>query len=235
MRSCLFSGVLAVVLLSNPTVSSAQSDFLGTERPVRGVSRPAAAPAETPALPAGVPQSGGMMVSRDTKLTAGDEITIQIKEDRDPPLRTAVTDTGEVELNGLGRVYVAGKTSSEAESLISSYLKQRYYHQATVEVGILRKAVGTVRPYKAVIAGKVGRPGPQYFTGANPLKLTEAVIVAGTNLYSELRKVRLTRGGRSVDHNVELIMKEGRTDLDVPLQDGDQIFIPAKGIVFQSQ
>jgi len=81
----------------------------------------------------------------------------------------------------------------------------------------------------------VGRPGPQYFTGSNPLKLTEAVIVSVTNLYSEIRKVRLTRGGRSSDHNVELIMKEGRTDLDVSLQDGDQIFIPAKSIVFQSQ
>jgi hypothetical protein len=29
-------------------------------------------------------------------------------------------------------------------------------------------------------------------------------------------------------------MKEGRTDLDVPLQDGDQIFIPAKGIIIRS-
>jgi len=235
MRSCLYFCVFAAFLYSCPTDSPAQSDFLGAERPARGVSRPSGPPPEVPAMPAAAPQSGGMMVSRDTKLTAGDELTIQIKEDRDPPLRTAVTDTGEVELNGLGRVYVAGKTSSEAEALISSYLKQKYYHQATVEVGIQRKAVGTVRPYKAVIAGKVGRPGPQYFTGANPLKLTEAVIVAGTNLYSELRKVRLTRGGRSSDHNVELIMKEGRTDLDVPLQDGDQIFIPAKGIVFQSQ
>lgn len=175
------------------------------------------------------------MVSRDTKLTAGDEITIQIKEDRDPPLRTLVTDTGEVELNGLGRVYIAGKTSMEAQSAIESYLKQKYYHQATVEVGVLRKAVGTVRPYKAVIAGKVSRPGPQYFTGANPLKLTEAVIVAGTNLYSEQRKVRLTRGGKSTEHNVDAIMKEGRTELDVVLQDGDTIFIPAKGIVFSNQ
>jgi len=176
-----------------------------------------------------------MMVSRDTKLTAGDEITVKIMEDRDQPLRTAVTDTGEVELNGLGRVYVAGRTSVEAEVLISSYLKQKYYHKATVEIGVTRKAVGTVRPYKVVVAGKVGRPGPQYFTGSNPLKLTEAVIVSVTNLYSEIRKVRLTRGGRSSDHNVELIMKEGRTDLDVSLQDGDQIFIPAKSIVFQSQ
>jgi protein involved in polysaccharide export with SLBB domain len=176
-----------------------------------------------------------MMVSRDTKLTAGDEITITVREDRDPPLRTAVTDTGEIELNGLGRVYVAGKTTAEAQSAIESYLKQKYYHRATVEVGVLRKAMGTVRPYKAVIAGKVGRPGPQYFTAANPLKLTEAVIVAGTNLYSDLRKVRLTRGGRSAEHNVETIMKEGRTDLDVVLQDGDQVFIPARGIVFSNQ
>lgn len=232
MRSCLFLGVLAVLLTSHPTVSTAQID---TARPVRGVSRPTEAPAES-STPSAIPHSGGMTVSRDTKLTAGDEITVVIKEDRgDPPLRTMVSDTGEVELNGLGRVYIAGKSSVEAESSIASYLKQKYYHQATVEVGIVRKAVGTVRPYKAVIAGKVGRPGPQYFTGANPLKLTEAVIVAGTNLYSELRKVRLTRGGRSVDHNVEQIMKEGRTDLDVPLQDGDQIFIPAKSIIFRGE
>ena len=186
-------------------------------------------------MPSGIPNSGGMTVSRDTKLTAGDEITVQIKEDRDPPLRTAVTDTGEVELNGLGRVYVAGKSTADAESAIASYLKQKYYHQATVEVGILRKAVGTVRAYKAVVAGKVGRPGPQYFTEANPLKLSEAVIIAGTNLYSELRKVKLTRGGRSEEHNVEMMMKQGRTDLDVTLKDGDQVFIPAKTIIFQSQ
>jgi protein involved in polysaccharide export with SLBB domain len=113
-------------------------------------------------------------------------------------------------------------------------LKQKYYHQATVEVGVLRKAVGTVRPYKVVIAGKVSRPGPQYFTSANPLKLTEAVIVAGTNLYSEQRKVRLTRGGNSTEHNVDAIMREGRTDRDIVLQDGDQVFIPAKGIVFSN-
>jgi protein involved in polysaccharide export with SLBB domain len=234
MRSCLFLGVLAGLLISFPTVSTAQSDVLGTARPVRGVSRPAEPLPDNSSVPAAVPHSGGMTVSRDTKLTAGDEITVVIKEDRDPPLRTMVSDTGEVELNGLGRVYIAGKSSVEAESAIAAYLKQRYYNQATIEVGVVRKAVGTVRPYKALVTGKVGRPGPQYFTSANPLKLTEAVVVGGTNLYSELRKVRLTRGGQSTVHNIEQIMKEGRTDLDVPLQDGDQIFIPAKGIIIRS-
>jgi len=236
MRSCLFLGVFGAAFLLHSTFSSAQGDFLGVERASKGGSQSSGSRAqELPSLPTGLPNSGGMMVSRDTKLTAGDEITVQVREDRDPPLRTLVTDTGEVELNGLGRVYIAGKTTTEAQAAIETYLKQKYYHRATVEVGLLRKALGTVRPYKAVIAGKVGRPGPQYFTAANPLKLTEAVIVGGTNLYSELRKVRLTRGGKVTDHNVETIMKEGRTDLDVVLQDGDQVFVPARGIIFTSQ
>jgi protein involved in polysaccharide export with SLBB domain len=233
MRSCLFLGLSALCLLFQPTVSSAQADFLGTNQPSRGAGRSAgAAPLEAPAQPPGIPNSGGITVSRDSKLTAGDEITVLIKEDRDPPLRTAVSDTGEVELNGLGRVYVAGKNTAEAEAAMSAYLKQKYYHQATVEVGIVRKAIGTVRPYKVVIAGKVGRPGPQYFTGANPLRLTEAVIVATPNLYSDLRKVRLTRGGQTTDHDIESITKKGRTDLDIQLQDNDQIFVPAKSIRF---
>lgn len=229
MRSCLFPGVLAVLLAFCPTVSTAQPDFRGNANAARAAApRPATAPAVSE--PVAIPRAGGMTVSRDTKLTAGDQITILIKEDREPALQTIVTDTGEVELNGLGRVYVAGKNTTEAESLIASYLKQRYYHQATVEVGVIRK--GEKAPYKVVVAGKVSRPGPQYFTASNPLKLGEAVIIAGTTLYSNLRTVRLTRGGHSTEHNIQQIMKEGRTELDVPLHDGDQIFVPEKTIIF---
>jgi len=229
MRSCLFLGVLAALLLSLTTVSTAQID---TARPVRGVSRPAEAPVE-PAIPSAVPHVGGVTVPLNSKLTAGDTISVEIEEDHDPLLTTIVTDTGEVELNGLGRVYVAGRTTTEAAAFVATYLKQKYYHQATVKIGIRTKAIGAgARPFKVVISGKVGRPGPQYFTAANPLKLTEAVIVAGTTLYSELRKIRLTRGGQSTEYNVEKIMKEGRTDLDVSLQDGDVIYVPPKTIVF---
>ena len=236
MRSCLFAGAIGAVFLLQSTFSIAQGDYLGVQRASKGGTRPSEARApELPSLPPGMPNSGGMTVSRDTKLGAGDEITFKVMEDPDPLLHTLVTDTGEVELNGLGRVYVAGKTTTEAQAVIEAYLKQRYYHRATVEVGISRKALGTVQPYKVVVAGKVGRPGPQYFTAANPLKLSEAVIVGVTSMYSELRKVRLTRGGKVTDHNVETIMKEGRTDLDVVLQDGDQVFVPARGIVFSGQ
>ena len=233
MRSCLFLGVLAAFLTSFSTVSTAQID---TARPVRGVSRPIAPPEDLTSLPAAVPHSsGGITVSRDTKLNAGDKVSIVIEEDHDPlPLVTDVTVTGEVQLNGLGSVPVSGRSSAEAEALITSYLKQRYYHRATVKVTVLTKAIGSVRRFKAQVTGKVSRPGAAYFDEANPMKLSEAVTNAMPTSYAKPDKVRLTRGGRTTEHDVKAILKEGRTDLDVRLQDGDQIYVPEKGITFHN-
>ena len=234
MHSCLFLGAIAAFFLAQPTVSIAQGDVLGTGRPSRGVNRPATGDSDIPSLPAAIPGTGGMTVSRNSKLTAGDQISLRIIEDRDPELLTMVTDTGEVEVNGLGRVMVSGRTTDEAQAIIASYLKQKYYHQATVQMAIVRKTGKESRPFKVLVAGKVGRPGPQYFTNAGPLTLSEAVVVAGTNLYSDLSKVRLTRGGKSTDYNVEQISK-GKTELDVTLQDGDQIYVPPRNWIIRSQ
>ena len=233
MRSCLFLGVLAVLLTSFATVSQAQLD---TARPVRGVSRPVAPAEDISSVPAATPHSsGGITVSRDTKLGAGDRVSIVIEEDRDLlPLVTDVTVTGELQLNGLGSVPVSGRSSTEAEALITSYLKQRFYHKATVKITVLTKSPGTVRRFKAQVTGKVSRPGPAYFDEANPMKLSEALTSALPTSYARLDKVRLTRGGSTTDYDVKAILKEGKTHLDVRLQDGDQIYVPEKGITFHN-
>ena len=233
MRSCLFLGVLAVLFTSFPTVSTAQID---TSRPVRGVNRPVAPTEDLSSMPAATPHSsGGITVSRDTKLGAGDRVSIVIEEDHDLlPLVTDVTVTGEVQLNGLGSVPVNGRSSAEAEALITSYLKQRYYHKATVKITVLTKSPGTVRRFKAQVTGKVSRPGPAYFDEANPMKLSEAVTSALPTTYAKLDKVRLTRSGSTSEYDVKAILKEGKTHLDVRLQDGDQIYVPEKGVTFHN-
>jgi protein involved in polysaccharide export with SLBB domain len=195
----------------------------------RGDSAPAAVPvAQSAATPA---NAVGVTVSPGSKLVPGDEVSILIEEDREPAWKTYVTDAGEVELNVLGSVRVAGKTSADAAAAITSYLKSRFYHQATVRFQILKKAAGAVPYYKVMVDGKVGRAGKQPFTDAEPISLSDAITTAGTNIYSDLRRVRLTRGGHTSEHDVEAITKKGRTDLDVRLKDGDRIYVPAKGIV----
>jgi protein involved in polysaccharide export with SLBB domain len=192
-------------------------------------TRPAAEATPVPAM-ADVAATG-KVVSSDSRLIPGDYVSIQIKEDNQDAWKTIVTDTGEVEISNLGSVKVAERTASDAASIIRSYLLKDYYHKATVEVKIIKKAQGFVRPDKVTVAGKVGRPGPQYFNDANPLKLSEAVIIAGTSVYSDLKRVQLTRGGQNMYYNVDDMTKGGKTDLDVQLRNGDQIFVRERGWV----
>ena len=66
------------------------------------------------------------------------------------------------------------------------------------------------------------------------MKLSEGVTSALPTAYARLDKVRLTRGGSTTDYDVKAILKEGKTHLDVRLQDGDQIYVPEKGITFHN-
>jgi polysaccharide biosynthesis/export protein len=223
MRSCFcLLGVIGTLLPSMPTVS-AQDVIPNNSRP---------APTAVPVAPAAPTANAvGVTISPDSRLIPGDEVSILIEEDKELPWKTVVTDAGEVELNVLGSVRVAGKNAADASGAISAYLKSRYYHQATVKLQILRKAQGSVPFHKVIVDGKVGRAGRQPFTDAEPLTLSEAVTTAGTNIYSDLRRVKLTRNGQTTEHDVDAITKKGRTDLDLRLRDGDRIYVPAKGIV----
>lgn len=189
------------------------------------------------AIPAPVPPlatdmtAPGKVVSADAPLSPGDTISISILEDNQPAWKTIITATGEAEISNLGSVKVSGVNAASAASLIRAHLLKNYYNKCTVEVRLLMKTAGYVRPDKVTVAGKVGRPGPQYFSSANPLKLSEAVIISGTSVYSDLKKVQLTRGGQNSYYNVDDITKGGRTDLDVQLKDGDQVFVRERGWV----
>src|SRR4051812_35951009 len=165
MRSCLCLLGLLGALSLEPT-ATAQNVIPNNSRP--------AAPVATPVAPGPSSVNAvGVTISPDSKLIPGDEVSILIEEDKEPAWKTYVTDAGEVELNVLGSVRVAGKTSSDAAATIASYLKSKYYHQATVHFQILRKAAGAVPFQKVIVDGKVGRAGRQPFTDAEPLSLSE--------------------------------------------------------------
>lgn len=199
------------------------SAVAGAQNVIPGNNRPVAAP--PPAVVPNEVAPVGVVVSRDSKLIPGDFVSVQIEEDREDPWKTYVSDTGEVEISNLGSVRVVERTAEEAEAVIGAYLRQKYYHRATVRVKIIKKAQGAVRADKVNLAGKVQRAGPQYFNDTSPLKISEAVVVAGTTAFSDLRRVQLTRGGKNIIVDVEAIIKNGRTDLDMRLQNGDQIFV----------
>jgi protein involved in polysaccharide export with SLBB domain len=137
-----------------------------------------------------------------------------------------------VELGVLGTIPVAGKTSNEAAAAISAYLEKDYYKRATVQVQILKKALGSVPFFKVTVDGKVSRAGRQLFTEADPLTLSEAVIASNPTEWANLKRVQLTRGTESKEYDVEAITKGGRTEMDVRLRDGDRIYVTKRGWKF---
>jgi polysaccharide biosynthesis/export protein len=228
MRSgLLFLGALVAVLFQ--PAASAQNVIPNKNRGTAPVPDEAAPITAVPATPRA---AGGVLVSTDSRLTPGDEVSIQIEEDNEAPWKTYVSDTGHVELSQLGSVKVAGMTAAGAGASVREYLLARYYHKATVRFQILKKAEGAIRRDKAIFDGKVNRPGKQEWTDAAPITLSEGITGAGTTPYSDLRKVKLTRGGTTTEHDVEAIIKKGRTDLDIRLRDGDRIYVPAVGVKF---
>src|SRR5271154_4897462 len=52
------------------------------------------------------------VVDPDKKLSAGDQVTVEIVEDREGGLQRMVTATGELDVPPLGRVRVAGRTAT---------------------------------------------------------------------------------------------------------------------------
>src|SRR6187397_2814408 len=106
----VFAGFTAA-LLAAPRLVTAQG-LIPRGEAVR--TPPSAAQA-----PAYYPQADRMeVVDPDKRLAAGDELTLEIEQDREGGFPKVVTATGEIDVPPLGRVRVAGKTSSEAEGEI---------------------------------------------------------------------------------------------------------------------
>src|SRR5438045_850286 len=77
-------------------------------------------------------------VDPDKKLSAGDQVMVEIVEDREGGLQRMVTATGELDVPPLGRVRVSGRTAVEAAGEIKQALERDYYYHATVKLAIDR-------------------------------------------------------------------------------------------------
>jgi len=204
--------------------------------------KPAAFPQTS--YPAGIPATGitqpgvGLMQERmavvdpDKKLSAGDQVTVEIMEDREGGLPRVVTATGELDVPPLGRVKVSGKTATEAASEIKLALEKDYYYHATVRLNIDRISPIQVRSGLVYLSGEVRVGGPQEIISGETLTLCNAILKAGgISEWGNPEKVQLTRqkkegGVETIVANYSKIIKDGDAKKDPVLQDGDRIFIP---------
>lgn len=221
MPSCLSRSLwLAVAFCAAEVTAAAQA----VPRAVPVPGRPGAY--VQPGYPAGERMEA---VDPDKRLSPGDQVTLEIIEDKDGGLPKVVTATGELDVPPLGRVNVAGKTTREAESDLKRRLEADYYYKATVKLSIDRVSPTIVTSGIVYLAGEVRAVGPVEMISGTPLKLSEAILKAGGfGPWADDRKVQVTRrsGGSPQVVDVKEILQKGRVEKDITLQDGDRVFVP---------
>src|SRR5207249_441754 len=119
-----FAGIFVALLMAKVTA-------LGQSTAPRGE----AVRAGVPGYPQGnyfAPADRMESVDPDAKLGPGDELTIEIEQDREGGFPRLVSATGEIDVPPYGRVKIAGKTTGEAAAEIKRLLEKDYYYTATV-------------------------------------------------------------------------------------------------------
>lgn len=164
-------------------------------------------------------------------LSAGDQVMVTIWGAAEAEYDLTVTPEGNINIPDVGLINVAGTTVAQAEKRIKSKLAQVVsgLSDGTAHVKI---TLGDIRSIKINIVGEALTPGT--YTLPSLATLFNALYSAGgvSNIGS-LRNIKLYRAGKEVATlDVYDYLLKGKTEVDMPLQDGDMIVVaPYENIV----
>ena len=167
------------------------------------------------------------------KLSAGDEVVIDIWGDVISNITTTISPDGSVNIPNLGPVYLAGQTVEKAEKSLKSYLSKIYSGIAQEEpTTFVKLALGKTKTVTVNVVGDVEKPGsytlPALSTIASAMYLAE-----GPNDLGTIRAINLYRNGKLVSSfDIYEFIVNGTFNSNVKLEDNDVISVaPYAGIV----
>jgi len=163
------------------------------------------------------------LLSADTTVGPRDVLDVRVLEDPSMSGRVTVADDGQIVINVIGKVGVAGLTASQIESKLKSLLES-FLTKATVSVQVVEFASKPIS-----VVGAVVRPGRIGATGSTTLiqAITEAGgLAAGHG--KEIYVLRTARNGLSeqLAIDVDELMVKGNPNLNIPLAPNDLVNIP---------
>ncbi len=202
---------------------------------------PAAAAAQPTPVPVPTPNTGPVLPRWESieaarsagtgeyRLTPGDVIEISVAGHEDMKKELPVRPDGRISYIFIGDVVAGGRTAQELRAELETNL--RVYMRYPQVAVVVRKA----REAQFTIMGKVIRPGVYPING--PTTVIAAVALAqglasgqyegSTIEIADLPSSYLVRRNRVVPVDFERLIQRGDTTQDVPLEDGDYIYIPS--------
>ena len=156
-------------------------------------------------------------------LGPGDEIRLQISGSTNRQADLYVDRTGAISIPDLGAVHVAGLTYGQLPGYLNNELG-RIYRNFQVST-----TLGSLRSIQVFVLGEARRPGT--FSISSLSTLTNAIFASGGVLPDgTLRDIQVKRGNATIDHfDLYDLLLRGDKSHDIPLVNGDVIFIPPVG------
>ncbi|MFN3408702.1 MAG: polysaccharide biosynthesis/export family protein [Limisphaerales bacterium] len=241
--------LLLVAALFAPELRAQDSRFQPFPLPSAGPTNPATPVSATsaPVTPAAAIEAaprtnapvtvGGVTLDNRHRLAPGDRVSFQVLEDRDEAKPLVVTDSGELDVPYVGRVRVAGRTCHEVAAELKELLEKDFYYRATVVLGLdqINRVAGRVYVWGEVRQqGAIEIPANENFTAGKAI-----LRAGGFSDWARRNRVRVVRapkfeGGPKEELTVDMdaILKDGKTELDVTLQPDDLIIVPRRAINF---
>jgi len=157
-------------------------------------------------------------------LGVGDVVKITVYQNPDLTVDARVSELGQINFPLIGVVTIGGLSVSQAQALIEKRLRDGGFvlkPQVTIQTTQIRSS-------QISILGQVSKPGrfPIEIVGS---KVSEMIAAAGGVVPGGNDVVTLVgnRDGKSVkvDIDLPLVLQQGRADLDVPVENGDIIYV----------
>jgi len=151
-----------------------------------------------------------------------DSVEVRVFCEDDLTTRGQLSDSGSISIPLIGSVKLAGLSTDAAARLIEEKLRDGYLVRPEVTVSITQRVRKTI-----TVHGQAQRPGMFMLDPNRPLTLAEAIGMAGgMTRIANPRKVTLKRRGQDQPWRVDVQAIISGSSRDIPLQDGDVIYIP---------
>jgi polysaccharide biosynthesis/export protein len=220
-----------LTLLIAPMIIGVISDS-GTAQPL--VSSSIQSPDPSSALFSGQSPNAPLLDQPGVRLKPGDRVTLTVAGFPDLSGEHVIMSDGTIQLPLAGAIGLEGLSSAQANAAITEALRP-YVRRPQVALSIL-----SYSPLRISMRGEILRPGPRILsseeTQAAPITLSDALVLAGgTTPNADLRNIVVRRAASAgeaapkteIRINLWQTIQQGELTADVPIYDGDEIYVPS--------
>jgi polysaccharide export outer membrane protein len=169
----------------------------------------------------------GIVVGENYILKPSDVISLEVYQEADLNKSARIQGDGSVALALIGKVKVAGMTAGEAQSLIIDLYNRDYLVDPQISLLVVEFSPKVIH-----VLGSVNSPGVVSIPPDRDLSLTEAIAsVRGVSRLGNPKSITI----KSVDNDGQVNLKKVNfsriiqgTSTDIPLKEGDTIWVPER-------